>query len=596
MKDNQPFNMPYLPDDIPFNGEQKQWLSGFLSGLHSRLLINQQQGSVSQASSQPALKPLTVLYGTQTGNSQAVAEDIASRAGSHQLQANVLDMEDVTVDTLRESERLLIVTSTYGEGEMPDNAQALWDAVSASDAPALDKTYYSVLALGDTNYDGFCVAGIEWDKRLAELGAERVADRVDCDVDYEKDADQWIANALPIIAGKGSQIGTEGVTQTAPASKKVKYNLQNPCKAKLLKKYAVTETESSKQIVHYEFCLDEYGQTYEAGDAINIIPVNHLPLVNQLLAQLDVQQEQAVIYKDSPTTAQQLLSEKLEIRTPSTALLSHIADRYADSELAQLVNAGDASADQLSDYLWGRDILDLITEFPLQGIQFEDFITLCKPMAARAYSISSSIEYHPNQVHLTVGSVRYTQQDREHLGVCSTYLADRLEVADDVLCYFAPNKKFSVPENHDANMIMVGPGTGIAPFRGFLQQREISQATGENWLFFGDRNSQTDYIYQDEIEAFCANGTLAKLDLAFSRDQAEKIYVQDRMAESAEALYQWLEDGAYFYVCGDAHRMAKDVERTLLSIIAEQGGYSAAEAEQYLDKLKVEKRYVRDVY
>lgn len=315
--------------------------------------------------------------------------------------------------------------------------------------------------------------------------------------------------------------------------------------------------------------------------------------MTELLSVLDSSGDQIEPLNGDSLSLEKIFTERLEIRTPSKELITEIAIRSGDKLLNQLVEAG---GEQLNDFLWGKDIVDLLTLYPNAQFSVAEFIALLKPLAPRAYSISSSINHHDNEVHLTIGNVRYQSNDREHHGVCSTFLSDIANVGDKVKCYFSPNKNFSVPQDSNAPMIMVGPGTGIAPFRAFLEERIASKAQGKNWLIFGDRNSKTDFIYQDEIEAMQQSGVIDRLDLAFSRDQAEKIYVQDRMTENGKELFNWLENGAYFFICGDAYRMAKDVDKVLHDIIEEHGQLSSEQAAEYINQLKKQKRYVRDVY
>lgn len=586
--------VPYLPENMPFNGEQKQWLGGFLAGLHTRLLVKE-EGSNTQQASAPSIRPLTIIYGSQTGNAQTVAEEAAELATEHGLTATVVDMDDVELSTLALSERLLIVTSTYGEGEMPDNAQALWDAISADDAPAFTNTYYSVLSLGDTNYDDFCLAGILWDDRLAELGAQRIVDRVDCDIDFEELANQWATEVLPYIAKKGtsSEPSVAGQANNKPKKTKSKYTRKTPLQAELITKKQLTKPGSSKQIFHYEFSLGDSGEVYEAGDALNVIALNRDDLVNEFLSIFEASADQVEPFNGENLPLAQIFTEQLEIRLPSKEFIAELVIRSGDQKLANLFNG---ESDKFNNYLWGKDTIDLLKLYPQAQFTAAEFILLAKALAPRAYSISSSIKHHANEVHLTIGNVRYQSNDREHNGVCSTFLSDQAELGDKIKCYFAPNISFSVPENINAPMIMVGPGTGIAPFRAFLEERLATNAKGDNWLIFGDRNSETDFIYQDEIEAMQVSKVITKLDLAFSRDQEEKIYVQDRMLENGEELFKWLERDGYFFICGDAFRMAKDVDKTLHTIIEEQGNMSAQQAIEYVAKLKKQKRYVRDVY
>jgi len=573
---NNELENPLLPENMPFSEDQKQWLGGFIAGLHSRL-------QSSPTTTTTAQKAITIIYGTQTGNAEAVAYDAADAATAQGLAPIVMDMDDVELSELANVERLLVITSTYGEGEMPDNAAALWEEISNDDAPTFENTFFSVLGLGDTGYDDFCECAIQWDERLAELGASRIADRVDCDVDYDEPAAEWTEQALEIIKDKGSEGGAEVTTSSsAPKKEKSKFNRKNPMLAPLTAKIRLTSENSSKEIMHFEFSLKGTGESYQAGDAINLIPRNQPELVTELMACFD----------STDATIKQQLTDQLEIRMPTKDFIKAIAKKSDDAELTTLIN-GEAAT--LNDFIYGKDCIDMLKAYPTAKFSLEEFMAFLKPIAARAYSIASSINAHPEEVQLTIGSVRYNQDGRDHNGVCSTFLADIANEGEDIQCYFAPNKSFSVPEDKSKNIIMVGPGTGIAPFRGFLEERETSKATGQNWLFFGDRTIENDFIYREQIESWQEKGML-KLDLAFSRDQTEKIYVQDRIKEKGAEFYQWLEEGAYFYICGDAFRMAKDVDKAIQAVIMQHGNTDQAGAEDYINKLKKAKRYVRDVY
>ncbi|MCJ8323685.1 MAG: sulfite reductase flavoprotein subunit alpha [Rhizobiales bacterium] len=572
--------------DHPFNVDQQQWLSGFFAGANTRLLK-------TSDSSAPATRPLTVLFGTQTGNAETIGENIEAMAGDYGLTATLLDMDDIEIEALADIERLLVICSTYGEGEMPDNAEILWEALSEDDAPKLDKVNFSILALGDKSYDDYCKAGIDWDARLAELGANRVTDRVDCDVDFEDDADKWCIAALEAIKDTGSA-PEAGATPTAPKAApkpkaKPEFDRKNPFPATILVNKLISGKNSSKEIVHYELDLAGSGLSYEAGDALNIVAQNDPELVNLTLAHLGLSGDELI--DDVKLSA--ALRFTYDIKLPTGPFLDAVAAHSGDDELNRLLENNDREA--LNDYLWGRDVLDFIID---QKVTFgaDEFVNLLRKLQPRAYSISSSAKAHKDEVHLTISSVRYQSFDRKHEGIASCYLADRVGENDKVGVYFSPNKAFRVPENGDMPIIMVGPGTGIAPFRAFLEERVATEAKGDNWLFFGDRKAEDDYIYQDEIEAWQKSGILTKLDLAFSRDQKDKIYVQTRMKQAGAELFNWLERGGYFYVCGDATHMAKDVDQTLQDIIAEHGKLDAAGVKAYMNGLKKAKRYVRDVY
>jgi sulfite reductase (NADPH) flavoprotein alpha-component len=543
------------------------------------------------------LKRIGILIGTQTGNSEGVAREAASIAKASGLTPQVLDMADVQVDQLAGLERVLIVCSTYGEGEMPDNAHEFWDALSDDAAPALTGLPFAVLALGDTNYDLFCEAGRLLDERLAALGGDRAVARLDCDVDYEKPARQWMEELMPVLAGKGSSSGGASLPSVADdGATAKKWSRTNPYQATLKRKATLSKTGSGKEIVHYEIDLGDSGIEYRAGDVVNIFPKNELAYVDALLKILQCSGDETITINDEGehATLRHALTELYDVRRPSPDLIALFAERSGDLELNQLLEKDDKAA--LDEYLYGKDTLDLMEKFGKIPLSAAEFCRLSKPIAARAYSISSCPLVHENEVHATIASVRWDLNGREHKGICSTYLADLVDEGQDIGVYFSANKSFRIPTDGSKPIIMVGPGTGIAPFRAFLEEREATEATGQNWLLFGDRTKEFDYIYQDEIEAMQERGVLHRLDLAWSRDQAEKVYVQDKMRASGADLFAWLEQGGYFFVCGDAYRMAKDVDQALHDIIAEHGKLTVAETQEYVAKLKKEKRYVRDVY
>ncbi len=576
---------PNIPQNAPYSETQRAWIGGFFAGMHSHILQN--SGSDSQADA----RIINILYGSQTGNAESVATDVANAAKTHGLLPLVKSMDEIEIDALAKMEYLLIITSTYGEGEMPDNAQLLWEAINADTAPKMENTQFSILALGDTSYDLFCQAGIDWDNRLEQLGAQRLYDRADCDVVFDETSASWISQVMPMMA-EGAAVSVD-LSESAKTSKP-KYNRKNPFSSKITSNRLLTSEKSSKETRHYEFSLKGSGLSYEAGDALNVIPQNCPELVADIVAAISCTGTEDEPVNGEATTLSEALRTRFEIKLPSKELLQEIVRRSGNQELNGLFESNDKNA--LSKYLWGRDILDLLLQFPNVQFSAAEFLGLLKPLQHRAYSISSSGKMYPDSVHLTVASVRYHAHNRDHKGVCSTYMADLVDENSEVKIFFSPNKSFRVPEDDSLPMIMVGPGTGIAPFRAFLQEREFRQATGKNWLLFGDRNAATDYIYQDEIEAMQKKGILTRLDLAFSRDQQEKIYVQDRMIENGAEMFSWLEQGGSFFVCGDATYMAKDVDKALHIIIEKYGNKTADQAVNYVNQLKKEKRYVRDVY
>lgn len=567
-----------IPADAPFSAQQEAWLAGFLAGIAAA-------GRRDSAGDAPSAT-IDVLYGTQTGNAEFVAGELVAGARARGLGGTATALDDVTPERLAAMSHVLVVTSTYGEGEMPDNAGLFWEALQSDTAPRLEGLRYAVLGLGDRGYDDFCQAAKLIDTRLEQLGATRLHERVDCDVDFEEPAGEWTAAVLERLVAETGATGTGTGTGTgtkAPSRPRSPWNKRTPYQSRLAVNRLLSAPRSAKEIRHYEFDLGDSGITYEAGDALAVVPLNDDALVGALLEHLGASGDQEVA---------ELLRTEREIRTPSKELIADLVERAPSSELAAVVAHGDRS--DLDSWLWGRDVLDLLQEAGSTAPTLTELLPFLRPLQSRQYSISSSPLAHPGSVHLTIASVRYGTGDRRYEGVASTYLADRIG-ASPVGIYLQPNASFSVPAD-DAPMVMIGPGTGIAPFRGFLHERAARGAAGRNWLFFGDQHRETDFVYEDELTELRKRGVLTELDLAFSRDQAEKVYVQTRMRERSRELYAWLEDGAHVYVCGDASRMAKDVEAALLGVIAEQRGRGDDDAAEYLADLRRAKRYVRDVY
>ncbi|MBT1545862.1 sulfite reductase subunit alpha [Curtobacterium aurantiacum] len=586
-----------IPVDAPFSAAQESWLAGFIAGIAA--------AGKKVAASAPTTT-IDVLFGTQTGNAEFLADELVASAKARGLGGRASALDAVTPEQLAEMSHVLVVTSTYGEGEMPDNAGLFWDAVQASTVPRLEGLQYAVLGLGDTSYDEFCQAGKLLDTRFEQLGATRIHDRVDCDVDFEDPAALWTAAVLDRLAaeagataapgattGGGAGVGataTGGAGASRASRPGSQWNKRNPYPSRLVENRLLSSPRSAKEIRHYEFDLGDSGIEYAAGDALAVVPVNDEVFVADLLEQVGANGGEA--FDGRPIT--EVLRTDREIRTPSKDLIADLVQRAPSSELAAVVAHGDKH--ELDRWLWGRDVLDLLRDAGPAAPGLDELLPNLRPLQARQYSISSSPLAHPDRIHLTIASVRYGDPHRMYAGVASTFLADRVDPDGTVDVYLQPNASFGVPADESAPMIMIGPGTGVAPFRGFLHERAVSGATGRNWLFFGDQHRDTDFVYRDELTELQEQGVLDRLDLAFSRDQAEKVYVQTRMLERSAELFAWLEDGGHVYVCGDASRMAKDVEAALLQVIRSGRGRGEDDAQAYLADMRRAKRYVRDVY
>ena len=545
-----------------------------------------------RASIEVSGKPLTIIFGTRTGNSEYLACEAGRQAEQHGMVADVRAMDEITLDEVAALERLVVVCSTYGEGDMPDNASDLWAEATAAEANKLHGLHYSVLSLGDTSYETFCQAGRDWDRRLAELGATSAAERADLDVDYTEAFEEWSQIALPAIALKGDQTNTITVTRSQDLDAQQGLRRDTPLIAKLARTRALTTQGSSREVHHFAIAHPEIAGLYTPGDILNVIPRNNPQLVESLL---DVLQSDGDLPTDQDgETLRDRLTRALDIRTPSKALIDHALTQASDSAISGLLDT--AISETLTTWLYGKDVIDLLTLLPNPAADRDRILKMLRPLTPRSYSISSSPNRHDKEAHLCVAVIRYESGERSYGGTGSTFLADMLSPGDELECYVVQNSGFKLPADGDRPVIMIGPGTGIAPFRAFLEQHEVDARTGETWLFFGARNRATDYLYRDEIEDFHARGVLTKLDLAFSRDQKEKIYVQQRMRENGAELFAWLEAGANIYVCGDAERMAKDVEAALREIVLQHGEMTPDEAHAYIERLKHDKRYLRDVY
>jgi sulfite reductase (NADPH) flavoprotein alpha-component len=586
--------IPVIPDNAPFSADQRLWLNGFLAGYFARMLVPG-PGLAPSAPATPSI-PLLLLFGSQTGTAEGLAKRLSKEAEKLGFAPRVLPLNDYEKSGLVDANHAVIISSTWGDGDPPDNAANFWSWLNSDKAPRLEKLQFAVLGLGDRNYSDFCGASKKFDSRLEALGARRLLERGECDVDYEAAAKEWFAKLWEVLkpSDPSSDLATgSSANGETPALAPSGFGKHNPFPARLVKNFCLNRPGSGKEVRHYELSLSGSGMEYSVGDALGVVPVNCPELVADLIAALRCTGNEPVKVGDQELCLSEALTRHFDISKPSQELVAAVAARSSEGPLAALLAPERAA--ELKQWLWGRGVIDLLSHLP-EPFKPEEFVSLLRKLAPRLYSISSSPKAHPDEVHLTVSAVRYESHGKGRKGVASTFLADRVGDADFVKVFVQPSHGFRPPERGGTPIIMVGPGTGIAPFRAFLEERQAVGATGKNWLFFGDQKRDTDFLYQQQLETWVKDGHLNRLDLAFSRDQAEKCYVQHRMLENAAELWSWLEEGAHFYVCGDASRMAKDVDAALHKAIETAGGKSPEEAKAYVAGLKSDKRYQRDVY
>ncbi|MBL0480373.1 assimilatory sulfite reductase (NADPH) flavoprotein subunit [Aeromonas veronii] len=594
LKDS-PFNLSPLSDEqqrqlgqvlSTLNTRQLAWVSGYLYGLSQ---TGQQSVAASAAVAAPS-GSLTILYGSQTGNAKGVASAIKAQAEARGLPVTLASMADYKPKQLKKESHLLVVVSTYGEGEPPESAVDLFEQLKKGKIGKLDGLKFAVLGLGDSSYEFFCQTGKDFDNFLASAGAERIYELASLDVDYQDAAKAWGEQALSAITatlstGAASSSVASAVQQAVGHSQ---YSKENPFPARLSVNQKITGRDSTKDIRHIEINLADSGLTYQPGDALGVWFDNDADLVGEVLALTGLSGDEAAAHG----TLHAALTGHFELTRLHGGFITGLADISDNAALKDL--AGDKA--QVNALVASAQVVDVLKRFPT-ALTAEQLVGLLRPLTPRLYSIASAQSEVEEEVHLTVGVVRYQQEDGTvRSGAASSYLADRLIEDGEVRVFVEHNDNFRLPQNPDTPVIMVGPGTGIAPFRAFMQEREAQGAEGKNWLFFGNPHFTQDFLYQVEWQRYVKSGLLSKISLAFSRDQANKIYVQDRLREAGLELYQWLEAGAHFYVCGDANKMAKDVQEALLEVIAEHGHKSREEAEEYLSELRRAKRYQRDVY
>ncbi|WP_413363177.1 assimilatory sulfite reductase (NADPH) flavoprotein subunit [Lysinibacillus sp. 3P01SB] len=585
---NSPFTeqqVKILNELLPnLTSQQKIWLTGYLTAASAEgPAAVQEPAQVAQQT-----KEITILFASQTGNSQKVAKKLGAALEDPNHQITVTSMGDYKVNNLKKLDHLFIVASTHGEGEPPDNAISFYDYLHSKRAPKLDNVKYAVLSLGDSSYEFFCKTGIDFDERLKALGATSIVPRVDCDVDFDADADAWIQQVTEALATS---------TAASPAAQTVQvptgtsdYSRSNPFYAEVLEKVNLNGRGSNKETIHLELSLEGSGLTYEPGDVLAIVPENSDHLIALLLTALGFDGTQKVTVDGNESALQDALKH-LDITALSKTLLNKFIPYTQNTELGALIE----DRDVLNAYVYGRDVIDIVETFRPWTWTPQQFIEQLRKIPAREYSISSSYAAYPEEVHLTIGKVFHETGGRYREGVVSGNVATNVEIGDKLAVYVKQNPNFKLPAD-SAPIIMIGAGTGIAPFRSFLQEREEQGTQGKSWLFFGDQHFVTDFLYQVEWQRWLKEGTLTNMNVAFSRDQQEKIYVQHRLVENAKEVFEWIEQGANIYLCGDEKTLGHSVNEALITIFEQQKQLSRDEAADYLKELQKQKRYQRDVY
>ncbi|MFH4368217.1 assimilatory sulfite reductase (NADPH) flavoprotein subunit [Vibrio diabolicus] len=578
------------------SSQQLAWVSGYFWGL-AQNQPNTAVTPIAQATAAVSAKPagkLSIIFASQTGNAKGVAEALEQEAKAEGIAVELFDASDYKGKNLAKETHVIIVASTNGEGEAPDNAIELHEFLQSKKAPKLSNLQYGVIALGDSSYEFFCQTGKDFDAYLSKLGATPFIDRLDCDVDYEAPAAEWRKNALGKVKDTLSS-GTEADVVQLPvgqaATAHSPYNKQNPYTATLLTSQKITGRDSGKDVRHIEIDLEGSGLTYQPGDALGVWFENSSELANAILGKVGLSGVETVDVDGESLSIHSALVSKYEITTSNPQLITKFAELSVSKKLQKLVD----DKDKLREYSANTQIVDVLAEKKTK-LTADELISLLRRLTPRLYSIASSQEEVDEEVHLTVALVEYEQNDEKRYGGASSFLAQRLEEGDEVKVFVEHNNNFKLPEDDSTPIIMVGPGTGIAPFRSFIQERENRDAEGKNWLFFGDRTFTQDFLYQVEWQKYLKSGVLSRLDVAFSRDQVEKVYVQHRILENAAQVWQWIQEGAYIYVCGDATRMAKDVHDALVIVAEQEGKMPRDDAEQFINDLRKAKRYQRDVY
>ncbi|MDQ0874699.1 sulfite reductase (NADPH) flavoprotein alpha-component [Paenibacillus sp. V4I3] len=601
---NSPFNqeqVELLNRLLPTLTEsQRIWLNGYLAALQGSAVVTASGAApvAPLATNAPVIsKEVTVLFGSQTGKSQGLAKKMSKKLEELGFQVTLSSMADFKSNNLKKIQNLLVLVSTHGEGDPPDNAISFHEFLHSKRAPKLEDLRFSVLSLGDTSYELFCQTGKDFDKRLEELGGKRLAPRVDCDVDFDEPAAEWMSSVLSSLSEASSgSTAVSGAQAAVESGTESEYSRTNPFQAEVLENLNLNGRGSDRETRHIEISLEGSNLQYEPGDCLGIYPENHPRLVDELIEAMGWKAEELVTINKNgdKRSLREALLHNYEITVLTKPLLEQVAKLTSSNGLQELLAAG--REQDLKTYINGRDLLDLVQDYSLKGVSAGEFVAILRKMPARLYSIASSSKAFPDEVHVTVRTVRYETQGRERYGVCSVQLAERIKSGETLPVYIQNNPNFKLPENSETPIIMIGPGTGVAPFRAFLGEREETGAEGKSWLFYGDQHFSTDFLYQIEWQKWLKDGVLTRMDVAFSRDTDQKVYVQHRMLEKSAELYKWLQEGAIVYVCGDEKKMAHDVHATLATIIEQEGGFSSEEAAEYLTRMQQQKRYQRDVY
>ncbi|HAU34036.1 assimilatory sulfite reductase (NADPH) flavoprotein subunit [Lysinibacillus fusiformis] len=587
---NSPFNeeqVKLLNELLPqLTLEQKIWLNGYLSAPQA----TQEAVVETIPAAAPITKTMTILYGSQTGNSQGLAEKYASLLKAQNVDVTVSSLGKFKASNLKKITNLLLIVSTHGEGDPPDQAIQFYEFLHSKRAPKLEHLQYAVLALGDSSYEFFCKTGKDFDEQFAKLGATRIVPRTDCDVDYDDAAAQWFSAVQQEFLKQATTISVTS-TQSDEIQGATTYSRKNPFYAEVLENINLNGRGSNKETRHLELSIEGANFQFEPGDSIGIQPENSEPLVDALLGVLQFDPATEVTVLDETVSLKNALQKKLEITVLSKPVLEKIKAYTEHNEFSSLLEEPNA----WKDYAKGRDLLDVVEDFAPFTWSAQQFVDILRKIPSRLYSIASSQLANHDEVHLTISKVSYETNGRQRLGVCSGSVAE-LQIGATLPIYVHKNPNFRLPEQKETPIIMIGAGTGIAPYRAFLEEREELGVEGKAWLIFGDQHFVTDFLYQTDWQRWLASGTLSQMHIAFSRDTDKKIYVQHKLEENAANFYEWLEQGAVIYVCGDEKSMAADVDATIHRIIEQQGQKTSEQAKALVQELKQQKRYQRDVY